>query len=808
MKPISFRTKAIGLALGVQLIMLALLVSNTEHVTGALLSKRVQSEIDQARPLLDAALGAPLVQSDFVTLQEILRDARRDGNYEYFLLYDRRGKLMVAENWPAEKPVPAIDLTVEDATRDARYDASMTIYLSGQAVGSLRYGVGIQSSLDARRQLLLENIGIAVVAFLVSAMLLTIVGLVLTRRLEALRLASERITAGALDVPVPQEGGDEFGLLGRAMHLMISSLKARLTDLEQAVGLQNRYAGELRGERSRLLALLSAMEFGVLFVDSEQRVVYRNPAFARMWSLADAELSVGKPLSSLIEDRRSATDAAQVLWHQASQGLANYGPGRVVEFSVPGGRNLRQALYSVEDTEGGKPGHLFLYEDVTALREAENQLLFLAERDSLTGLYNRRSFENELNRMIDQSERDQRSVAVLLLDLDEFKSLNDHYGHRMGDQVLVQLADAIRRQLRKSEFFARLGGDEFALVVGDIEEAELRTLAERVVSTVASVQFPIGEQRVTLTGSLGVALYPGHATDAETLVVHADLAMYQAKDAGKNTWCLFNPELKTSQRHRALISWNDRIRKALREDGFLVYCQGVFGASDGRLRYNEALLRLPDPATGKIITPDQFIEHAEKSRLIVEIDRWMIRRCLGLLSTTNDSPPLAINISGRTFDDPDLADYIRTELRAANVDSGRVHFEITETAAIKNIQDAQHFIVEMHKLGCKVCLDDFGAGFSSFTYLRHLPVDIIKIDGGFIHNLARESENQVFVRAMLDVARGFRKQVVAEGLEDHASLLVLQSYGIEMVQGYMMERPRPYAALAANVLPFGPRNVA
>lgn len=943
MIPISFRTKAIALALAVQLAMLGLLVWNTEQVTGELIERRVAGEIDQARPLLNAAVAAPLVQSDYVTLQEILHDARRDRHYQYFLLYDRRGKLIVAENWPSDKPLPALDASVEAAYVDARFDAEMPITLSGQTVGRLRFGVGIQDALELRRRLLIENLGIAAVAFALSALLLTVIGLVLTRRLIALRRASEQITAGALEVQLPQEGGDDFGLLGRAFNHMIGSLKERLADLEtsearfhaiadytydveywygpdgrllwinpsvqrltgytveeclrgdfpwfmihpedmprarqereralrarsigsdfelrivrkdgttvwlsnnwqalyastgeflgvrsslnsiqrlketelslrstlegleQAVTLQKRLASDLREERSRLLALLSAMEFGVLFVDGKRRVVYRNPAFARLWSLGESELPVGE-LIGAPADTAFASESAHVLGRQVSAAFDEPDMAREVEFPVPGDRTLRQMTFPVADSESGQIGHLLLYEDVTAMREAEHQLIFLAERDSLTRLFNRRRFEQELNRLIEQAERAGHNVAVLFFDLDEFKSVNDNFGHRMGDAVLVQLAETVGQQLRRSEFFARLGGDEFALLVSDISDEDLRRLAGRIVGTIAGLPFMLGGQRITLTTSLGVALYPLHAQEPETLLAHADLAMYQAKDAGKNTWCLFNPGLETSQRYRALISWNDRIRRALREGTFQVYCQGVFGASDSRLRYNEALIRLPDPDTGELITPGQFIEHAEKSRLIVEIDRWMIRRCLELLAAMPDAPPLAINISGRSFDDTDLVDYIRAEFDASKVAPERVHFEITETAAIKNLQDAQRFIVEMRKLGCKVCLDDFGAGFSSFTYLRHMPVDIIKIDGVFINNLARESENQVFVRAMLDVARGFRKQVVAEGLEDHASLLVLQSYGIEMVQGFLLERPRPFATQPANnVIAFGPRNAA
>ncbi len=943
-KAIPFRVKAVALALTVQALMLGLLVWNSQQVVSELLSKNLNSEIDQAQPLLNAALSAPLVQSDYVTLQEILRDARRERHFDYFLLYDRSGKLIAREGWPEGAGPPVIDHSLATATADMRFDTSMEIRIGPRKIGELRFGVRIDELVDQQRRLLGENLWIAAFTFFASAVLLVGIGSLLTRRLERLRLASEKITSGDFDVTVA-EGDDEAGQLGRAFNHMIRVLRERVADLqtsesrfhaiadytydveywyspegkllwinpsvmrltgysveeclastdfpwfmihpddheraraeraralgsrgvgsdfefrifrkdgqvvwlsnnwqalfspqgeflgvrssfnsiqrlketelslrdtlvglERAVALQNEFAENLQVERSRLLALLSAMEFGVLFVDHDRHVVYRNPAFCGIWSIPEDAPLIGESALTVADYAADVSDVARVLGEKMEMALSGSRSSREVEFGLSDGRILKQLAFRVDTAGSGKPGHLLIYEDVTALRDAEDKLIFLAERDPLTGLYNRRRFEQQLNLFIDQARRDRANVAVLFFDLDEFKSVNDHFGHSMGDAVLTQLAEAVRRTLRRNEFFARLGGDEFALLANNIDESDLQALAVRVIGTIAEMHFSVANQRITLTGSMGVSVYPDHATEAETLMVNADLAMYQAKEAGKNTFCIYTPSLKTSQKHRALISWNDRIRAALKDNRFEVHCQGVFGATDGKLCYNEALIRLPDDETGKLIGPGQFIEHAEKSRLIVDIDYWMIRRCIELLACSRDSVPLAVNISGRTFDDADLAGYIQGELTRSGVAPTRLHIEITETAAIRHLQDAQRFIFEMRKLGCKVCLDDFGAGFSSFTYLRHLPADIIKIDGIFIHNLAMETENQIFVRAMLDVARGFRKSVVAEGVEDSASLAVLQSYGIEMVQGYLLERPRPYVITTENnVIPFSPRSAA
>jgi EAL domain-containing protein (putative c-di-GMP-specific phosphodiesterase class I) len=286
-----------------------------------------------------------------------------------------------------------------------------------------------------------------------------------------------------------------------------------------------------------------------------------------------------------------------------------------------------------------------------------------------------------------------------------------------------------------------------------------------------------------------VALYPAHASSPQELIAHADAAMYQAKDGGKNTWRIYRPDHTATLRQRSLVTWNDRIRSALKSDSFEIYLQGVFDTASGARRYHEALLRMPDAATGKVLQPGTFIGFAEKSNLIIDIDRWVVTRVIDVLAASPSLGPIAVNISGRSFDEPEMPDFIARRLRERRVDPSRLYVEITETAAIRDMRDAQRFINALHDTGCKVCLDDFGAGFSTFAYIKQLPVDVIKIDGLFVRNLARERDNQVFVRAMLDIARGFGKQVVAEAVEDRQTLDMLRDFGVDMAQGYVLEVP-------------------
>ncbi len=567
------------------------------------------------------------------------------------------------------------------------------------------------------------------------------------------------------------------------------NLRATLARLEEAGALQARTSQSLRAEHSRLVSLLSAMNFGVVFVDPSSRVIYSNPAFADVWSIPRGEALLGRTLFEALELAEDVVSDLGVFTAKLPELVASRHVSAGHELKLVSGRVLRLQVCPVLDDAGASLGAVLIHEDITLARESESQLAFLAECDPLTGLYNRRRFERELTEKMDHAAREKQRLALLFFDLDEFKSVNDLFGHRMGDTVLLQVAGEIRSHLRKNEFFARIGGDEFALLVADITDEHLRSLADRLMRVIGAMSFNLGEVRLSITSSLGVALYPAHASSPQELIAHADAAMYQAKDGGKNTWRIYRPDHTATLRQRSLVTWNDRIRSALKSDSFEVYLQGVFDTRSGARRYHEALLRMPDAATGKVLQPGTFIGFAEKSNLIIDIDRWVVTRVIDVLAASPSLGPIAVNISGRSFDEPEMPDFIARRLRERRVHPSRLYVEITETAAIRDMRDAQRFIHALHDTGCKVCLDDFGAGFSTFAYIKQLPVDVIKIDGLFVRNLARERDNQIFVRAMLDIARGFGKQVVAEAVEDRQTLDMLRDFGVDMAQGYVLEVP-------------------
>lgn len=568
-------------------------------------------------------------------------------------------------------------------------------------------------------------------------------------------------------------------------------LETTVTELRDAQLVQKQYLERAQDEHARLAALLGAMDIGILFVSADNRVVYCNPSFSQIWMIAPGTRIIGAdPVAMLTEFGCTLARPAEHKRHLL-QPPAPGEPLSAFELPMSDGRLITQQTHAVEDAFGKPVGRMWIFEDVTTERRNADQLVYLAERDALTGLYNRHRFNEEMGRMVADAQRSSSRVALMFFDLDEFKYINDTFGHRAGDAMLIRVAGEVGGQVRRNEIFARLGGDEFAVLVPDISDEMLRILAERITRSIAQVRFQFEGQSLRLTCSCGIAVYPDHARNTEDLVARADAAMYQAKEAGKNAWRIYRADLDDSQRMVMQLSWNDRILHALENELMDLHFQGIYSAKDRTLGHFEVLLRMRDKDNANtIIMPGEFIPVAEKSGKIVDIDRWVLSRSIKMLADVSAIPALAVNISGRSLDDPTLPQFIADELRRMGVPAQRLLVELTETSAVSDLHDARRFIEALQHTGCGVCLDDFGTGFSSFAYLKHLHVDAIKIDGLFIRNLPKDPDNQLFVKAMVSVARGLHKTIIAECVEDEETLQMLAAFGVDFVQGYHLEKPQ------------------
>ena len=772
----------------VEALILGLMVFSNIRLTQDELIRKTRLRVDSAIPLLNAALAPPLMQRDYAALHEILNQARADNAYRYLILTGADGRRLASAGVELGAAPPATDAAPGGG--DPVYDTSIPISLAGNEYGRLRFGIDTSFLAEARARVLRQGVYAGLAAVLSTFLTPALIGYLLTRRLALLTDASRALAQGDFGARLPSPAPDEVGRLAAAFQEMARQLHSRISALHESEERTQTYLAESEAEHARLQALLSAMNLGILFVAADGRVVYHNPAFNRLWQIPETEQLVGWTPNQVFARRGCQLQHPEHFTQTIDAILAARAPGEAIDIMVKDGRIATQLSYPVFERDDHFIGHLWIYEDVTRERQTAEQLLYLAERDSLTGLYNRHRFQIELERMLAESARHGNSSALLYFDLDEFKAINDHFGHTAGDAMLIRVAGEVSGLTRKNELLFRLGGDEFAVLLPYAEAGQAEALADRIVRAVGAIPFRFEGRTLHISSSLGIALYPLHAADQDQLVACGDAAMYQAKQAGKNAWRLYRADLDTAPAMVDRLSWNERLARALGEDLFELHFQGVYHVPDRRLSHLEALIRLRDEKTGELVSPGQFIPVAEKSNKILEIDRWVLAQVVRLLAAHPDGPAIAVNISGRSFDDPGLPGYIAELLQQQGAEPARLLIEVTETAAVSDLTDAQRFIGALQDTGCGVCLDDFGAGFASFAYLKHIRVDTIKIDGMFIRELPHDHDNQVFVRGMVEVARGLGKRTVAEFVEDEATLALLASLGVDMAQGYHLDRPQ------------------
>ena len=444
--------------------------------------------------------------------------------------------------------------------------------------------------------------------------------------------------------------------------------------------------------------------------------------------------------------------------------------------------------------EAGSPRGLTILDDITRLKGLQTELRYFAEHDPLTGLFNRRRFEDELERHCAYAGRYGLTGALLVGDLDNFKFVNDSFGHRAGDQLVRSVGARMRERLRRTDTIARLGGDEFVVLLPNVTEADAMRVAQELLEAVRDHSIVIEGRRVSATMSIGVCLFRGEELTPLELLGSADLAMYEAKNAGRDRIAV-----ATAPRERAAPdvrrSWHHRVLDALDTDGLVLYWQPIIDLATGRPSQYELLLRMKGSG-GRVIPPGSFLHAAERFGTVQAIDRWVAGQAVQLLDElegAGKTASLEVNLSGRTVGDPDFAEVVGEELARSRVDPARLIFEITETAAIADMEQAQKFAQAIQELGCSFALDDFGTGFGSFYYLKHFPADYLKIDGDFISGLNDSHIDQVVVKSIVQMSRGIEARTVAECVGDAETVERLREYGVDLAQGFYLGMPEPVA---------------
>jgi diguanylate cyclase (GGDEF)-like protein/PAS domain S-box-containing protein len=430
--------------------------------------------------------------------------------------------------------------------------------------------------------------------------------------------------------------------------------------------------------------------------------------------------------------------------------------------------------------------------NITEQHEAALQIEYLATHDSLTGLPNRVSLQKTLETALAAGD----VGAVLFIDIDHFKYYNDNYGHRSGDQLIVGVSGVLKETVKDfGGVVFRLGGDEYAVHLPEALRSKAMQVADHVLDALRHYRFQWSSQHkvTSVTASVGIALYPFHGSDVTGLLSSTDIAMYQAKDSGRNRYVLYDQDAQSLRRTHSRVQWANRLREVLDDDRLVLYYQPVVRLADLRTVHCEVLVRIRDE-NGNMVLPSQFIEYAESLGMVQEIDMRVVERLIEYLKSTDQTGNKLryfVNLSRVSISDQHWVRKFHNMLAASDITHNQLVFEITETAAMSDVDLTLQFIKELKQMGCRFALDDFGAGFSSFYYLKRFDVDYLKIDGGFIRDLATDEGNRIFVKALCDVAQGLNKQVIAEWVEDREVMKILTEMGTVYGQGYLFFRPMP-----------------
>jgi diguanylate cyclase (GGDEF)-like protein/PAS domain S-box-containing protein len=540
----------------------------------------------------------------------------------------------------------------------------------------------------------------------------------------------------------------------------------------------------------RFLDTFASAPIGMALVTPAGEIVRVNRAFCELLGRPEDELAGGHAPSAIV-----AEDCARgsAMFVEAARRAGDAVAGEIRLHTAAGVRWTQSHVTYL----AGEALLLVQAIDITDRREFEDQLVHQAEHDSLTDLLNRRGFRRIVAGHL---AADASGGAIMLLDLDHFKAVNDLHGHRAGDRVLESAAGVLRDCVRAEDAVARLGGDEFAVLLRTADAVQARAAATRLLEALAdSAHFPADHGAHAISASIGVAMLAAGMHGPDDALVAADLAMYDAKAAGRNRYAFFDGDATAPSATRDRLEWVERIRGALAEDRFVLAAQPIRCVRSGEVVHHELLLRLREP-DGREIPPGAFLGVAEEFGLIGEIDLWVVRSAIAILDRHRDRDLVFhVNLSGRSLGDESLLASIRAELERTAVDPCSLVFEITETAAVTNFGEARAFAVALTEMGCRLALDDFGAGFSSFVYLKQLPFDILKIDGEFVRQCTTTPADRVILESLVHTASGLHKQTVAEFVEDQETEDLLRELGVDLVQGYHIGRPVPVAAAIASV---------
>ena len=611
-----------------------------------------------------------------------------------------------------------------------------------------------------------------------------------------------------LEIPYISKSGEIIQLLGSVEPINIDN-QACLLEVAQDITDKKRAEAELQQEKELAQITLESIGDGVITTDIDGNIEYINPVAEQLsgWSNEQAR---GNPVEDVLRliDETKRTPIRSPIADCISRGhsirlrkqplLINRQTG--TEYS------LEIITSPIRNNKGENKGAVLIFHDVTELIGMARQLSYQATHDDMTGLINRREFEDRLESALQQAKETNISHAIAYLDLDQFKVVNDTCGHAAGDELLKQLGNELQYRMRDNDTLARLGGDEFGILLTDIEPRQAIRRIEELHHSIGKFRFEWEDKVFEVGACIGLVSITSESGTLADVMSAADSACFVAKDSGRNRVHVYKVDDREIAKRQNEMQWLQKITRAFEEQRFMLYYQPIKPLSEHAKEagmHCEFLLRMLDE-NGNPVLPTGFIAAAERYQLMKTIDRWVVDAVLEALANDDLTGELnfatcAINLSGQSFSDDSFLQYVIEKIQDSPVDPKRLCFEITETAAIANINHAMRFINSLKEIGCKFSLDDFGRGLSSFGYLKDLPVDYLKIDGSFVRDLAHDPIDYAMVEAINQIGHVMDIATIAEYVQTNAALELLSGLGVDFVQGSIIAEPKPIIPISATL---------
>lgn len=544
------------------------------------------------------------------------------------------------------------------------------------------------------------------------------------------------------------------------------------------------------------IALLEDLPDAILLLERGGVIAYANAAAEGLYGQPSAELS-GRMFPTLLAEPFAKEYTESLGRVGAGETVSLVGERREVVGHKPDGSSLPMELTLSEVRVGQAHAVAAVARDISERKLAEAQMRVMADQDALTELVNRIGFERALTEHVVHSARYGNAGSVIALGIDNFKYVNESLGTEAGDELLVSLAELIHRRLRKTDILARVGADVFGVLVHATELTDALEVAEDLLGTVRRHGFVLRGEGMRITVSAGVTSVDERSVLGAELLAEAETAMHRAKESGRDRVIGHDPAGRTGVEERR--AWSERVRQATERGLFVLTSQPIVHLQSGETTQHEVLVRMRDDGGG-LVLPAAFLATAERFGLIGGVDRWVTQQAVRLIEAHNREGRdllLEVNLSGKTMTDTRFPEEVKRHISSAGIDPASLIFEVTETAAVADIEHARKFAQSLSRLGCRFALDDFGSGYASFYYLKHLPISYLKIDGEFVRDLPDSPADRLIVKALVDVCEGLGIKTIAEFVTDQRTMDIVRELGVDFAQGYHLGKPEPVSALRA-----------